>query len=619
MEEHHNLAQTVILIGVLSIGAQWLGWALRIPAIVLLSVVGLLVGPVLGWVEPQADFGPLLRPFVAVAVALILFEGGLSLRFHELREAGSGVRRLVTLGVVFSWLLGAAAAWLVAGLSWPVALLLGAILVVTGPTVIMPLLRQAKLARRPASFLKWEGIINDPIGVLIAVVLFEFFALARIGAEPVLKEGVEEEAVALAAVLGELGLALFASVALGSGTGLALRAALDRAWIPPFLKAPVVVAAALGVFGLSNLVLEESGLLATTILGIVIGNTRHLGGIREVRHFNEHVTVILVSVVFILLTADLDPAVVTVIGWRSVAFLAAMLLLVRPIAVLLATVGTDMSWRERALVAWIAPRGVVATAMAGIFGVEMAEMGHRDADMLLPLVFGMVFLTMILHGFSLKWLASRLGLAAALGEGLLIVGASPWSTALARTLKEARVPVLLTDLYEEPLQRARAAGIRVHRGEILAGATEEELDLHDIGYVLAATANDPYNALVCTHLATELGHERVYQLRMHEIPEDDLEAWDPEARGQILIGDHAFFEEIWARYRQGWRFEVVRPGEAGADPSNRPDAWPVLVVRESGSLVFHTPRAELRPESGDMLIVFAPPATALQPVQATTT
>ena len=622
MEGHENLIHDLILIGALGIGAQWLAWALRVPAIVLLTLAGLAAGPLLGWIEPEEDFGPLLRPFIAIAVALILFEGGLSLRFHEFREAGSGVRRLVSLGAALSWLFGAAAAHFIAGLSWPVALLLGAILVVTGPTVILPLLRQARLARRPGSYLKWEGTLNDPIGALLAVLLFEFFAQTRLGAKPLAAGGAAEaeEARALVEVLLSLGLAALAAAALGIGGGLLLRGAFRRGWVPGFLKAPLVFGAALVAFGLNNLVLAESGLVAATILGIVLGNTRNVGGIREVRRFKEYLTLILVSGVFVVLTANLDPEVLTRIGWREAAFLAAMLLLVRPAAVVLATLGDEMSWRERALVGWIAPRGVVAASVAGFFGPEMAARGYPDAEMLVPLVFAMIFLTVVLHGFSLPWFARRLGLAAAGGEGVLIVGASPWSIDLAGALKRAGAPVLLTDIHEEPLRRARdEAGVPVYQGEILAGASEAELELHEIGYVFAATRNDPYNALVCADFAVEFGHERVFQLPLHEtdaVEEGGPQAINPEMRGQIAIGDHAFFEDLAARHRRGWRFEATRVAAEGGHPDallgrarGRPDdPKPVLLVRGNGALIFNTPRAPLDPAPGDTLVAFVPPA-----------
>ena len=406
----------------------------------LLVAAGLLVGPVLGIVDPARDFGGLLRPFVHIAVALILFEGGLTLHYHEFRAAAAGVRRLVTVGAVLGFVFAALAARYVAGLPWPVALVLGAILVVTGPTVIVPLLRQARLARRPASFLKWEGIINDPTGAILAVLLFELFTRTGLGL-PQAEGGLAGQTGLLREVLLSLGLALVVAVALGLGVGWALRLAFRRGWVPSFLKPAVVFGSALLVFGLDNLVLEESGLVAATVLGIVIGNTRDVGGIREVRRFKEYLAVLLVSGIFVVLTASLRLEDLARLGWRELAFVLVMLAVVRPLTVTLATWGNHLTRQERLLVGWIAPRGVVAASVAGFFGPELARRGYPGAELLVPLVFAMVLATVVLHGFSLPWLARRLGLGGA-GEGsLLIVGASSWSLDLARTLQKADVPV----------------------------------------------------------------------------------------------------------------------------------------------------------------------------------
>lgn len=604
--DHQSLSFILILISGLGIGAQWLAWALRLPAIVVLSVAGVVAGPVLGLIQPSDDFGALLRPAVGVAVALILFDGGMNLRLHEFRETAPGVKRLVTVGVVLSWFFGAAAAHYVGGLPWPVALLFGAILVVTGPTVIVPLLRQAKLARRPASFLKWEGIINDPIGAILAVLVFEFFALSGIGMEA------EEGAAALLEVVFLLGLVVVTAVALGTGIGFGLQAAFKRGWVPEFLKVPVVLAAALLVFGLNNLVLPESGLLTTTILGVVLGNARDVGGMESVRRFNEYLTLILVSGVFILLTANLDPAIATELDWRGAALLAVILLAVRPAAVWLATIGADMSWRERALVGWIAPRGIVAAAIAGFFGPQMAALGFAGAEMLMPLVFAVIFLTMIAHGFTLSALARRLGLAAGTGEGILLVGATVWTSRLARKLEEVGLPVLLADANRHSLREPAAAGIAVYRGDILSGASEEDVDLYEIGYVFAATDNDAYNALVCTQFAPTLGHERVFQLAMHEVDTDDPEAPRRDVHGRIAMGEWAYHEELLSRCHRGWRFETLRFDDRyeaeGRDWEHQDDAAPVLVLRENRTVVFNAVGENpLRPEEGDVMVAFVAP------------
>jgi NhaP-type Na+/H+ or K+/H+ antiporter len=265
---------------------------LGLAAIVLLATAGLLAGPATGLIRPSEDFGALLQPLVGLAVAIILFEGGLNLRLHELREAARAIKRLVTVGVLLAWVFGTLAAHYVAGLSWPVSLVLGAILVVTGPTVVIPMLRQARLARRPASLLKWEGIINDPLGALLAVLVFEFFAHGGSGASA-------------AGVISGVAWAAAASAALGAGGGYAAGLAFARGYVPEFLKAPTLLGMVLLVYSMANLVQAEAGLLAATILGLVLGNIG-VASIVELRRSKEYVALLLVSTVFVVPTADLD-------------------------------------------------------------------------------------------------------------------------------------------------------------------------------------------------------------------------------------------------------------------------------------------------------------------------
>ena len=380
----HHLTEILALLVVIGIAVQWIGWRLQIPAIILLSLSGLLVGPVFGLFRPSEALGDAYQPLINLAVAAILFEGGLSLHFAELRQAASVVNRLVTIAVALSLALTAAAAHWIGGLSWAVALIFGAIMIVTGPTVILPLLRQARLKRRPASYLKWEGIVNDPIGALLVVVLFDYVTSAGAGAGP---SPLDE---ALLRMASGVATALF----LGGVGGWLLGRAFLSGKVPEYLKGPLALAAAIGVYTLSNLVLHEAGLIAATVLGIVLGNM-NLPSIGEIRRFKEYIAILLVSCVFLLLTADLDPQIMAAMDWRSGALVAVVIFIVRPLAVWISTIGVGMPWQERALVGWIAPRGVVAAAVAGVFGPALAERGFAGAEQLLPLVFTLILLTVV--------------------------------------------------------------------------------------------------------------------------------------------------------------------------------------------------------------------------------
>jgi NhaP-type Na+/H+ or K+/H+ antiporter len=421
-----HVTEILALVLVVGLAAQWIGWRLGIPAIVLLILFGLLVGPMSGFVHPREALGEAFQPLIKLGVAAILFEGGLALRWHELRQAAAGVNRLISVGMVLSLAFGATAAHFIGGLSWPVAIVFGTIIVVTGPTVILPLLRQARLKRRPASYIKWEGIVNDPIGALLATVAFQYFA--------------SRGETSIAESLLHLALGFAGTTALGAGLGWLLGRAYLEGLAPEYLKGPLALAAALGAYALANLVLEEAGLVAATVMGVMLGNMG-LPSIGEIRRFKEYVAILLVSGIFMLLTADLDPLILLPLDWRGVALVAAIVFLVRPAAVALATIGAGMSWQERVLVGWIAPRGVVAAAVAGIFGPSLAAHGYAGAGTLLPLVFTLILVTVIVHGFSLRWVARLLGLSAPKEGGLLISGANAWSTGLAEALHtHARCP-----------------------------------------------------------------------------------------------------------------------------------------------------------------------------------
>ncbi|MGH8402595.1 MAG: cation:proton antiporter, partial [Gammaproteobacteria bacterium] len=428
---HFDLAGAIALVLVLGVATQWLAWRTELPAIILLTIAGLVAGPGLHVLQPGLQFGHALETIISLSVAVVLFDGGLNLRFHELQHAAIGVRRLVYLGVPISFALYSLATHYVGGLSWPVATVFGAIIVVTGPTVILPLLRQTKLTRRIASYLKWEAIINDPIGALLAVLVFEYFVYSGGG-------GFSSK------VAWDLGTAIAAGGVCGGGVAYLLGRSFRRYAVPEYLKLPITLALVIGVFVAANAVQDEAGLLAATVMGIVMGNM-HLPGVEEMRRFKEYITILLVSTIFILLTADLDPRVLGHLRWHGALLIVIIMLVARPIAVWIATFSADMHTRERLLLAWIAPRGVVAAATAGVLAPRLLAAGYKDAELLVPLMFVLVFATVLVHGLTLERIARAFGLAAAVSNRLLIVGASPWTTEFARILIESDANALVVD------------------------------------------------------------------------------------------------------------------------------------------------------------------------------
>lgn len=593
----------VVGIAVAGVFGQWLGWKLWLPAIIPLLVIGALLGPVGGVIHPSEALGEVMRPAIGMAVAIIVFEGGLNLNLRELRSAGSGILRLVAVALPLNWLLGTLAGHWVAGLSWPVAILVGAILVVTGPTVIMPLLRQAKLEPRAAAFLRWEAIVNDPIGATLTLLVLSYLTLST-----KMSGGAAVIHLAWHTLLGA-GLA----AALGLVVPFGIRTLFKRDLAPEYLKTPILLAGALGVYAAGEAIQPETGLVGATLFGVVLANI-DVTGLQELRRFKESLTVFLVSGLFILLTANIDRSTVQMLSWPIMMTTLAIVFVVRPLAIWLATIGAKASWRERLLVGWIGPRGVVAAAIAGVAGERLAQAGYPDARLVLPLVFAVIASTVLLHGLSLAPLARWLKLASGGQGGLLIVGASRWTVRLGEALQGAGIPVVMVDRSALALKDARLAGLKTLRVEVLSVIGEEMVDLRDIEQVLAATPDDAYNALVCTRFAPELGRERVHQLATGQVG-TRYEA-SREWRGKIVISEDMTFQRL-ADFMQAGASLVVEAYQ-DTDTELSPaivDGWPVAIIRHSGELAFVGTEHAAVPSEGDLILrlyqaALAPPLEA---------
>ena len=582
-----SLTLTFALIGALGIGSQWLAVRLHMPAIVFMLAAGILAGPVFGLLDPKADFGELFKPIVAVAVALILFEGGLTLNFRELRDAAPAVRRLCSVGAVLGWLGNTAAAYYIAGLSLPVAAVFGGILVVTGPTVIIPLLRQARLSSRTASTLRWEAIVNDPAGALLAVLAFEAV--------------VASQGDHLAEAAGHFSIGLVAATFAGWAGGRILTLGFRRGLVPEYMKAPILFAAVLAVYAATDWVLHESGLLAVTVMGMTMANAR-LPSLDELKRFKEHVTVLLVSGVFVILAATLKPDDLLLLDAWGIAFIVAVMVLARPAAVFLSLIGTNLTWPERGFVAWVAPRGVVAVAVSGFFGERLVDLGYADGALLSPLAFALVAVTVVVHGFSIRPLARAMGLTSTHPPGVILLGGNAWTTALAGELHRAEVPVLMVDRNWHRLGKARAQGIPTWFGELLSEAADHALDLHHYDTLIAATDNDAYNALVCTDVGAEMGRDKVLQVGRHEDSEGHADL-PVSLGGRALMGSGPPLDMLDLRLARGWEIRTIDVGEDAPDLHDK--AEPVAMIRQ-GRTQFFSGGKPPQPRAGDRLIVFTP-------------
>ncbi len=617
---HDNLILAVAIIGVLGIGAQWLAWRLQAPAIVLMSAAGLIVGPIWAWLfgdpllNPSEVFasggkdangephGSLLGPIVSLAVAVILFEGGLNLRFHELKESGKALTRLVVLGTPIAWGLGTLAAHYAAGLSWPVAILFAGILVVTGPTVIMPLLRQSKLGGKVGSTLKWEGIVNDPVGALLAVLVYEALRVLNAGENPLYAAGWIFVTAVIAGILGVI-------------FGFGLVHAFRRGWTPEYLKAPILLSAVIACYSIAELIEHETGLVAVTAFGMAMANAK-FASLQEVRKFKEDIAVLLISGVFVILTADLKPEdIASAFNLPTLAFLICMLFIVRPISAGLTTLG-PLKLKEAALIGWIAPRGIVAVAISGFFAERMVAAGYPDAERLTTLAFAMAITTVVLHGFTIKPIASWLGLIRTGRPGTLIVGSTPWSIGFAKALKEAGADVILADSNYGRLRGARQANIDRYYGEVVSEEAELQLDHSKFDSVVAVSANDPYNALVCSHFGPELGRHHAFQLATQDVEEDNPRAINLSVRGLTLGGKGRTYDALIRDTYRGWTFsKTTLSDDFTLDDlkSRRPDADLLAELKPDGSMIFLGPNRPAKGGAGVTVISFGPELASTDP------
>src|SRR5699024_7115435 len=351
---------TIMLIGFLGIGSQWVAWKFSIPAIVVMSITGLIIGPVFGIINPEETFGDIYDPIISVAVAIILFEGSLSLKGKELRGLGKPLVRIATIGAFIAWILGSLTAHYIAGLSLAVSFVIGGLFIVTGPTVIMPLLRQSKLKPRPAKILKWEGIVVDPIGVLLAVFAFEIIAY-------VTAEGRQGTALIIF-----FAVSIFGGI-LGWVFGRVIGWMFEGGLVPEFLKSPFVFVVVILCFALGDEIVKGPGLLGVTIMGMTLANTK-VSSVPDMRHFKENVSILLISAIFIMLTASLKvETILQISNIHIIGYVLIMMFIVRPLSIFLSTIGTGLSLDRKSLIGWIAPRGIVALTVASYFASILGD------------------------------------------------------------------------------------------------------------------------------------------------------------------------------------------------------------------------------------------------------
>ncbi|GMR05180.1 MAG: sodium:proton antiporter [Thermodesulfobacteriota bacterium] len=577
---------------VLGVSAQWLAWRINIPSILILLLLGIIAGPITGFIDPDELFGEAFFPIISLSVAIILFEGGLSLKFSELRSTGLVVQRLLIVGALISWILGSLAAHYIIGLDFPLAVLLGAILVVTGPTVIIPLLMQVRPVERVSSVLRWESILIDPIGAVIAVLVYEAIVAGRFNE------------ITWMAGFGIMK-TLFYGGGIGAGAALFMILSLKRYLIPDFLQNPVTLMTVVAAYTLSNLLQSESGLLAVTVMGVVLANQKSVD-IKHIVEFKENLRVLLLAGLFILLAARLKVADMKLLSVGSFIFIFVLIVFVRPISVLASTVFSDLKWRERAFIASVAPRGIVAAAVSSVFAIRMVENGYPQGSVLLPITFLVIIVTVLFYGIGGSTFARRLGVEQPTPQGFLILGSQPWAVEIAKAVKDAGFKVVIVDTNLNNIFAARMQGITSYYGSGLSETALKEIGLEGIGRLLAITPNNEVNSLAVLHFNKVFESSELYQLLPHEEEGKKGKREVPKhLRGRLVFGGDTDYWYLARRFASGAIIKKTKLTEEFGYEEFRKKyqtAIPLFLINETGQLSVFTVDKPLKPGPGNVII-----------------
>jgi NhaP-type Na+/H+ or K+/H+ antiporter len=510
----------IVILGIL---AQWVAWRFKIPAILPLILIGLLVGPISTllstdgskWIEPiwngrEGLFpGESLFYFVSLAISIILFEGGLTLKLKEVKNVGPVITKLITLGSAVTFFTAGLAAHYIFNLSWSLSFLFSALIIVTGPTVITPILRNIPLKRDVSAVLKWEGILIDPIGALVAVLVFEFISVG---------EGSTYTKTALI----EFGKIVLFGTTFGFTFAHGLSFAIKKQLIPHYLLNVFSLATVLGVFVLSDIFAHESGLLAVVVMGMVLGNI-NLPNLKELLYFKESLSVLLISILFILLSANINVNdLLAIYNWNTVILFAVVVFLIRPLSVFLCTINSTLKNNEKLFISWVGPRGIVAAGIASLFGLKLVSSGIVGAELITPLVFMIVLGTVLLNATTARPMAKILGVFLYKSEGILIVGAGRLSRILAKYLDKNNRHVVLVDSNAANIKKANDIGLEAIKDDIYAEDLTDNLELSDVGYLLALTGNTEINQYAIAKFKNQFGEMGSFRL----ITPDEMN--DPE-------------------------------------------------------------------------------------------
>lgn len=597
-------------IGLISFASQWLAWRVKLPAILFLLASGIVIGPVLGVFNPDHLFGELLFPLISLSVAIILFEGSLTLDLKEIRTQRNVVQRLITVGAIVTWVVIAATVHYLFDLSWELSILFGAVTVVTGPTVIIPMLRTVRPNADIGNILRWEGILIDPIGALLVVVVYEFIvAQGR-------SEGAMSGLFAFIEIIGS-------GTALGLASGWLLSFILKRHWVPEYLQNMATLTMVFISFSVANLLAHESGLLAVTLMGMWMANQKDLR-IGDILNFKEHLTVLLISGLFIILAARLTLDELIALGWLPLVLLAVMQFVARPLSVWVSSIGSTLTWQEKTLLSWIAPRGIVAAAVSALFAIKLQQSGEEGADILVPLTFSVIFGTVVLQSATSRLLARWLGVAEPVPNGFLIVSANSVSRAIGKELSKNGVHVMLTDSNWDNIRAARMDGLKTFYGNPVSEYAEQRLDLTGIGKLLGMSPDRSINTVAGMRYGNEFGQHNIFAIRTSvDARLTDKHRDGQEHRGQYLFAEHLTYGKFSSLLAQGAELRSTRlTNEFTYDDftkQNGKDATPLFAVTPDGKVITCLIGKTFAPAIGWKIVSLFKPTLVAAPSEAAST
>ena len=499
---------------ILGIFAQWFAWRLKIPAILPLILIGLFVGPFAAefltddktkYIEPIWNGtyglfpGESLYYFVSLAISIILFEGGLTLKRDEIKNVGPVITKLITLGSAVTFFGAGVLAHFIFDLGWELSFLFSGLIIVTGPTVITPILRNIPLKKDISAVLKWEGILIDPIGALVAVLVFEFISVGG-------GSGFTKTA------LIEFGKILLLGTSFGLIFAHALTLVINKKWIPHYLLNVVSLSAVLLVFVISEMFAHESGLLAVVVMGMVLGNGK-LKNLNELLYFKESLSVLLISILFILLAANINMEdLMLLYNWKTPVLFLIVVFVIRPLAVFLSTYKSNLNLNEKLFISWVGPRGIVAAGIASLFGGKLLKEGVEGAEYITPLVFMIVLGTVLLNATTARLFAKTVGVFLKDSDGILFVGASKSSRLIAKYLQDFGKRVVLIDANKLFVERSNNEGLEAYEVNVYDDDLTNNIELNDVGYLIAMTGSDAVNNYVLKNLSETFGEHGSYRL-----------------------------------------------------------------------------------------------------------